>query len=324
MNVQWRRLLGSLSVVCLIICGHACSGRSVDVGTAANPIRMYFMPLKEKTVFQTHAPRIAEFIRQRTGLVVEPIAAPDNITIVQAFNVRTADIAFMNTLGYLMARDWTKVQAHLRVVYGEGETEYRGAIVARADSGIRSVTDLNGKTVALADPFSASGYLYSLRLFEAQGVKPGKVLLAKGHLDGLEKVYRGEVDAATTFYERPTRAGEPRDARIELRAKHPDILTRLTVVALTDPIPNGPVALRADLPPTIQTHLVGSLIEFTRTAEGAEVLKALYNVTGLTLARDCDYDGVRQALKGLGKSSEELVAGGLQFYKTQIGVGLIQ
>lgn len=302
--------------------GLQCS-RGGSVGTAANPIRLYFMPLKGEAAFKQHAPVIEQFIEQATGLAVESILAPDYLTIVNAFNARSADIAFMNTLGYLMARDWTKVQAHLRLLYGEGEATYRGAIVARADRGIRTIKDLEGKTVVLPDAFSASGYLYALELLERNGVRPAKVVIGKGHVDALTMVYKGAADAAATYYEKPTASGEPKDARRELLAQYPDATSALQIVTMTQPIPNGPVALRSDLPVGVQTQLVGALLEFARTDQGLEALRALYNVTGLTLTKDSDYNEVQAVLKKLGRSSEEMIEGGLSFYKTRIGVGLV-
>lgn len=291
-------------------------------GNRFQPIRFYFMPFRGEHTFARYAPSLEAFIKAHTGLEVQAMAAPDFMTTIKAFSAGSADIAFMNTLGYLMAREWTRAQAHLRLEYDDGRQSYRGQLIVRRDSGLRELRDLQGKTIAFSDPFSAGGYLYPLKLLSQQGVKPATVVFAKGHADAVGMVYRREVDAAATYAAEPNLRGEPQDARIEVRGQYPDVVSEVVVLTETEAIPNGVVALRRDLAPEIQTKLVGSLMEFARTPDGAEALQALYNVTGLSLADDAEYDAVRATLQQLGKTSAELVPGGVSFYKLHVEAGL--
>lgn len=296
-----------------------CIRRSGEPGSKSNPVRFYFMPLKGNEAFAKNAAIIKKYIEDNAGLSVKTINAPDFVTIVNAFGNGQADIAFMNTLGYLMARDWAKAEAHLLMLYGDVYRGYRGEIIVKADGGINAPTDLAGKTIAFSDPFSASGYLYAFKFLRDHNIKPAKTVFAGSHRKAVEMVYNGEVDAAATYHERPAVSGEDRDARIELLAEHPDIVSKIKIVALTDEIPNGPVALRKDLPAEVKSKLVGALMEFARTAEGRKTLNDLYNVTGLALVNDSDYDGVQKVVKELGKNIEETVPGGVTFYKKKIG-----
>lgn len=311
--------LAILAVVFAVaVCVSSCGIRRGELGSEKNPIRFFFMPLKGEEAFKANAPLLKEFIEKSTGLHVEPIHAPDFITIVKAFGNGGADAAFMNTLGYLMARDWAKAEAHLLQLYGDVYRTYRGEIVARVDGPINAPTDLAGKSIAFADPFSASGYLYPLKFLKDRNIKPGSTSFAGSHVKAMEMVYDGKVDAAATYHTRPSAAGLERDARAEILAKHPDAMAKLKVVALTDEIPNGPVAMRRELPAEVKAKLVGALVEFARTPAGRQALINLYNVTGLTLANDADYDGVQQVIKALGKSVEEVVPGGVTFYMQKI------
>ena len=116
-------------VVCVLIAASgafSCARRKGKLGTKENPIRFYFMPLKGEETFQANAPNVKQFIEEKTGLAVETIHAPDFVTMVKAIGKKKADIAFMNTLGYLLARDWAKAEAHLRYIYGDIYHSYRG------------------------------------------------------------------------------------------------------------------------------------------------------------------------------------------------------
>lgn len=304
--------------LCFILLG-SCGKNKAPKGSAENPVRFYFMPLKGEDVFNKYSPKLEQFIEANAGLAVEMVYTPDFITIVEAFGNKRCDAAFTNTLGYLMAHDWAKAEAYLKTLYGDVYDTYRGEILVKADSGIADVKELEGKTVAFADPFSAGGYLYALKLLNDKGVKPKKVVFAGGHSKAVEMLYKGEVDAAATYHERPTLSGEDRDARTELLKKYPDIIAKIKILALTDEIPTGPIALAEKLPSDVKTRLAGAVLGFARSPEGREALYNLYNVTGLAVASDSDYDGVRKTLKDLGKSVEEVVPGGVTFYKINSG-----
>src|SRR5580698_3542594 len=82
-------------------------------------------------------------------------------------------------------------------------------VVVRADSGITSLSDLNGKTVNFSDVGSGS-QLSSRDIFRRLGIAPHEVNMGQG--DALEKMKSGEV-AATILI-----AGKPAGAMGKLRA----------------------------------------------------------------------------------------------------------
>ncbi|MCH7650610.1 MAG: PhnD/SsuA/transferrin family substrate-binding protein, partial [Nitrospinae bacterium] len=49
----------------------------------------------------------------------------------------------------------------------------RTRIFVRKDSGLKTLADLKGKTIAFTDPISSSGYLYPLDLFKSEGLLHG-------------------------------------------------------------------------------------------------------------------------------------------------------
>lgn len=297
----------------------ACQKRKGPPGTQTNPVNFYFMPLKGEDVFEKNAPILQKHLEEKTGLAIKPIASPDFISIIKAFSNNNADVAFVNTLGYLMARDWAKAQARLISIYGDIYKDYQGEILVQVKNGINSLADLNGKKIAFADAFSASGYLYPMKLLEQNGVKPGKIIYAGGHKKAVEMIYNGEVDAAATYHSRPSAEGVDMDARSELAKQYPDIFLKVKILALTDKIPNGPVAFRAELPEDIKVKLTNELFNFSQTVEGRQVLFNLYNMTGLEPTTDSEYDPVGQTIKSIGKTIEEMVPGGVTFYNMKIG-----
>lgn len=296
----------------------ACGFRKGEIGAKSNPVRFFFMPLKGDEAFKANAPIITKFLEENTGLAIKAIPSPDFLSITRAFENNQADAAFMNTLGYLLARDTVKAEAHLLLMYGDVYKTYRGEIVVRTDGAINSPGDLAGKTIVFSDPFSSSGYLYTLKFLKDHGIKPAKTIFAGSHKKAVEMVYSGAVDAAGTYHSRPSELGQERDARIELLPQYPDVLAKVKIVTLTDEIPNGPVAFRKDLPSDIKTKIIGALMEFARTDNGRRTLGNLYNATGFVTASDYDYDGVEKDVRALGKTVQETIPGAVTYYNTKI------
>lgn len=300
----------------------SCSKRSGKIGSKENPIRFYFMPLKGEEVFKKNAPMIEQYLENKTGLAIETVAAPSFVSIIKNFGSKKADFAFMNTLGYLLARDWTKAEAHLMYIYGDIYRTYRGEILVRVDSSIKKPSDISGKVMAFVSPYSAGGYLYPLKYLADHKIKPSKDYFAGNHLQAVEDVYSGKAAAAATYHARPFHGDEKGDARTELLKKYPDILSMLKIVALTDRIPNGPVAVRHDLPEEIKKKIINALLEFSNTPNGRRTLMGLYNITGLIKTKDSDYNGVQKVIREMGKEIQDMVPGGAPYYKTAIEPGL--
>jgi phosphonate transport system substrate-binding protein len=120
-------------------------------------------------------------------------------------------------------------------------------------------------------------------------------------------VYGQRADVACTYWSPPDSANVPQDARLKLLETYPDVLEKVSIIGFTDWIPNDTVTMRKDLSPEIQDKIVASLTSYVATPEGKKAMKELYEIDGLTPAKDADYDIVRQTLKTMGKDPKELL-----------------
>src|SRR5687767_2974390 len=114
-------------------------------------------------------------------------------------------------------------------------------IATHLSSGIKTLKDLQGKTLAYTDELSTSGYLYPKKILEKQNIVPGKEIFLKKHDEVIKQVYDRKVDAGAAFYSAPGTNGEVRDARGRIADQHPDVEKKVIILAKTDPIPNDPV-----------------------------------------------------------------------------------
>ena len=84
-----------------------------------------------------------------------------------------------------------------------GGPSYQGLILTRADSRIRSLADLKGKTFCYVNKGSTSGYLYPRALLRQAGLDPDTDFASKSfghdHLNTLRLLDRGECQGAAVY-----------------------------------------------------------------------------------------------------------------------------
>jgi phosphonate transport system substrate-binding protein len=131
-------------------------------------------------------------------------------------------------------------------------------------------------------------------------------VFAGGHDKVVIAVYNNQVDAGATFGD--SVEGQVTDARTLVTNTLPDVMDKVKVIGKTDPIPNDTVSVRAGLPYEIVLQIQDGLVAVSKTDQGKDLLKTLYNINGLAPATDSEYDSVRTAAKVLGLDLEQELA----------------
>src|SRR6185437_3716402 len=116
-----------------------------------------------------------------------------------SFGTNRADVAALNTYGYIIAHEKYGAEARL-ITIRYGDSTYKAQFLARSDSGIKKLEDLNGKKIAFVDPASISGYLLPLKYLKDRGIKPKETMFAMRHDNVISMIYQHQVDAGATFY----------------------------------------------------------------------------------------------------------------------------
>lgn len=312
-NRHVRRILKPVSKAVLLIALTAtlwpalvgCTRQKAPLGSAENPIKFFFVPSVDVKMIEDKSKIIQVYLEKNTPYKFKFSIPPSFIAVVEAFGTNRADVAAINTFGYILAN--TKYQAQARLMtMRNGDASYRAQFLARTDGKIKRLEDLEGKKIAFVDPMSTSGYLLPLKILKDRKISPKETMFAMRHDSVVSMIYQGQVDAGATFYSPPVKE-EIQDARRLVKTQYPDIENKVRIVELTTPIPNDPVIFRHDLPEEMKVAISNALIEFIKTPEGRDAMENLSSVTGLIPATDADYDGVRKMLEDLGKSATELV-----------------
>lgn len=301
-----------------------------EVGSKQRPFTMYFVPHQDADGIVTTAEGASKFVSKYVsqalygkddGFYVKTSVPLDYIAVVEAFGTKKADFATLHTFAYILAKTIKKldVEPILTVVRGENERSYVGQIIARADSGINTIKDLNGKKFAYTDPSSTSGFLLPRKLFQENNIKLGETVFGKKHDSVVAMVYQGQVDAGATYYSPPLKDKdgklEYRDARVRVKTQFPDVLDKVKIIGFTNETPNEPWVIRRGLYKDAQKDekvrklVTEALIKYSETKEGHDALAGYYDITGVVPAKDSIYDGIREVVLEADIDLEAMFAG---------------
>ncbi len=292
-----------LGVVFFIITG--CTVKREPLGTKGNPIKVFLIPSVDAQMLKDKAKDLKVALQEATGYSIKLLVPSSYIAVVEAFGTKKADVAVMNTFGYLLAQSKYNVEAKLMVTRF-GQMSYKSQIIVHVDSDIKNLKDLNGKKFAFVDPASASGHILAKDLFNKKGIKLGQEMFAQKHDSVVAMVYQKQVDAGATFYS-PVRNGHIQDARRLVKTQFPDVEEKVKILTLTDKIPNDPIIFRKEMGSEMKEKLVNAFINFIKSPKGKKTFEQLYLVDGMVKIDDSVYDPVRKVLGGLGLSVKKMI-----------------
>jgi phosphonate transport system substrate-binding protein len=285
----------------LLIPGPEGAEAVLGLGTEANPIIWSFVPSGEMERVAAGAESIADLIYEETGLVIETNVATEYAGVIEAMcaDPPKAHMASLATFSYVLAAGKGCAEAEL-VSVRYGSPTYNGQLIARADSGITSIADLEGKTFCRPDPLSTSGWIIPMLTLRAEGIDPdtdlAEVVDAGSHDAVAAAVYNGDCDVGATYV----------DARTTIEADYPDVMEQVVVIALTEDIPNDGVQYETGFPRALRDRINAALLKIAETDEGKEALDTAYSWAGLIEVDDTFYDPFRQVLSASGLDIEEL------------------
>ena len=229
---------------------------------------------------------LAEYLQKQLGIKVNLQMAGDYTGIITGMQHKHIDVAYFGPKSYVEAAKRANAEALVVEVDGEsGLPGYRGTIITKKGSGLKSLEDIKGKKWAFTSSQSTSGTLVPTVMFSKAGINPkdyfSKVVYSGGHEASILSVKAGKVDAAST---------NNLDFNRGL-GKHWE-KEQFNIIWTSDLIPGAPMAARGDLPTSLKMALKGAFLSYNDT----DGLKRLKN-KGFIKGDDKVYDSVRELIK---------------------------
>jgi phosphonate transport system substrate-binding protein len=313
-----------------------------DLGSAENPIQVYFVPSVEAATITTGGEIMAEALEAATGLSFDVFVPTSYAATVEAMCAAPdVSMGFIPAAGYILANNRCGVEVAAAAVRN-GWNVYWTEYIVRRDSAIYTFGDLAGRTWAYPDAGSTSGFVVPSVELQAAGIEPGDTVEAGGHNQVVQAVYSGEADFGTTFYSPPIVPGAPwrlgdlpepfdltvdessvtdeglfvgdvriLDARANIRDTAPDVVDQVRILRLSDAIPNDTLSFGPDFPDDLRTQVLDALYAFAETEEWTQSIGSedFYGWSSISPITDADYDPVRLRFEILGLTEEDIFGG---------------
>jgi len=257
---------------------------------AAEVLRIGLIPAEDQREMLRQYEGIIEYLEESVGMEIKPFVATDYSGVIEAMRSGKLDVAYFGPFSYILAADVANVEAFAVPMRSDGRTTYNSIIITHAESGIKSISDLKGKTFAFVDPASTSGHLFPRAMLQKAGIDPEKdfssMVFAGGH-DAVELAVKNrKVDAGADSdktYDRMVKDGLI-DPKVNL------------IIAKSDPIPGSPWAWRRDLPDDLKGKFKTAILELGE--KRPEILAGLSGgIAGYAEAKDADYNVIRETAK---------------------------
>lgn len=212
------------------------------------------------------------YVEEALGVPTRLFTAADYNGVIQGLLGGSLDMSFLGASGYaaIWLNDPEAVEPILVKTNLDGSYTYYSIGFARADSGITSLDDMEGRSFAFADPNSTSGYLVplveipQLGYSMAEGEYFSRIAFSGGHEQSIIGVVNGDFDAGVVWADGLGEWEDGYNNGALRRATDAGIVDMNDIVEIwrSTPIPEGPTVLRTALPQDVKdtvTDLLANL-----------------------------------------------------------------
>src|SRR5438552_2556632 len=240
-----------LSILAFLFAGFASSS------VAAQELKFGFTPVLSEPEMRAEFEPLMTYLSDAIGQRVTLYIAKDYGDLRTQMENGSVDIGSFSPFAYVDAASGGKIRIIAQSII-EGSATYRGIIVARKDSGIKSIADLKGKRFAFVDPKSASGYVYPRAMLIEKGINPEsyfkETIFAGSHDKVIAAVLDGRVDAGAIY-----------DGALGVAKRSGIPVESLVTLASSDPIPHDAIAVRIGLNEAVAKKVQLALINLDKS-----------------------------------------------------------
>ena len=232
-------------------------------------------------------------MEKKTGLTVKSFYAPDYAGVIEAMRFNKIQVAWYGNKSAMEAVDRANGEVFAQVMYADGTFGYKGLLITRQDSSLKSLDDVfkNGKSLnfGIGDPNSTSGFLVpTFYLFSKNNVdyrSAFKTIRNASHGANIQAVLARQIDVATNNTEEIDK----------LKASKPELASQLRILWESPLIPSDPFVWRKDLDANVKAKIKNFVVNYAKTDEQEKtILKNIYNYGGFRESSNDQLIPIRQ------------------------------
>ncbi|MGK5080233.1 phosphonate ABC transporter substrate-binding protein [Janthinobacterium sp. HLX7-2] len=266
-----------------------CLGAVFAPAHAAQPLTVGLIPSEDAQAMLESSKKVIDSLQAQLGIPVKAFIATDYNGIIEALRSKKLDVAYLGPFSYVLATSVANVEAFaVAETKKTGKSAYRSLIIARKDSGLATLAQLKGRTMAFVDPSSASGHLFPKAGLQQQGIDANsyfsRVIFSGSHDASILAVANKKVEAAAVA------------DRILASAIANGIVKQgdFNVIWTSSDIPESPMVWRKDLDPALKKRIAVAMANIKNVEWGDQGV-----LNGFQPTSDSAYDVVRETAKVL-------------------------
>ncbi len=257
----------------------------LPVNSAEEALVMGVFPRRNATETVQLFQPIADYLEKTMQRPVRLETTKDFDSFWTALTQGRYDLVHYNQYHYLISHQASGYQVILKNEEF-GEATIAGGILVRKDSPFKQLSDLKGKRIVFGgDAKAMQSYIVARYLLEQAGLKSGDYQeeFAKNPPNAILSAFYGQADAAG--------AG---DKALQLEAVKGRVdIEQLHFLAVSEPMPHLPWAVKGSMPSATRDQLQKLLAELKHTEAGKKLLAGA-KLTGLIITSDAEYDLARK------------------------------
>jgi phosphonate transport system substrate-binding protein len=245
------------------------------------------------------AKRLKQYLAARTGAEITPFIASSYRSLISALQEGRLPFAWVSPAVLVSTAPAARAYPLAKFVHW-GRGNYHAALIVRADSPLRKISDLRGRRVGWVDPRSTSGYLFPRHLLQRAGIEPdrffGQNAFLGGHARVVEAVLERQVDVGATYC-----SFGPRQEMIgsSWLQNFPARAQEIRVLDTIGPIPNDVIIASPSVPPGVAAAVQGAFLRMHEDPEGRAILSTMFSAERALGADMADYDKLAQIIDSI-------------------------
>ena len=229
-------------------------------------------PAKKIARYQPMADYLANHLSEFNIGQGEVKVATDLETMSDWLESGQVDIYFDSPYPAMIVSDRSGAKPILRR-WKDGQAEYYGVFFAMKSSGIKTLAELQGNTIALDETYSTSGYFLPMVKLIQSGFQPVEKKSTSGKVEADQVGYVFSDDDENTI--QWVISGKLKAGVVDIETfREIPVASRkeIDILAETETVPRQVVLIREDLDPKLVAKIKTILLNMDQTDEGKKVL----------------------------------------------------
>ncbi|BAB04187.1 phosphate/phosphite/phosphonate ABC transporter substrate-binding protein [Halalkalibacterium halodurans] len=265
------------------------------------------LPTEDQGELASRFEALEDYLEEKVGIEFELFVGTDYNALIEGMRNGHVHASGFGPFSYMLAHERANAEAFATGVSDPEDAFYYSWFITLEETNLNGLEDLDGATIAYADPASTSGHIFPKGMLITElGLTMDNVddyfsyvTFSGSHEASLYSVLNGDVDVAGVC----SSCIENIYDRVE---DHPNF-EQLKVIAESDPIPNGPQAISMDLPEDLRELIIDAFLTMHEDPSMQEFLESNGYDAGYIEVDDSMYDVVRETAEALEMSAEDLL-----------------